>query len=134
MMALEIITALVIAFLLTLFCWAVHGKQGRKGGLVWHFMVIFLTTWAGGIWLRPLGPSVLGIHWLNFLMAGVVVTLIIEVYGSHHVPRGRQETLEMLANVEREKKMEEVAYVTLTVFLWVLVAVLAGLIVVRYLL
>jgi len=133
-MALEIITALVIAFPLTLFCWAVHGKQGRKGGLVWHFMVIFLTTWAGGIWLRPLGPSVLGIHWLNFLMAGVVVTLIIEAYGSHHVPKGRQETLEMLANVEREKKMEEVAYVTLTVFLWVLVAVLAGLILVRYLL
>lgn len=63
-----------------------------------------------------------------------MVTLIIEVYGSHHVPKGRQETLEMLADVERGKEMEEVAYVTLTVFLWVLMAVLIGLILVRYLL
>lgn len=70
---------------------------------------------------------------MNFLMVGIVVTLIIEVYGSHRVPKGRHETLDLLENMGREKEMEEVAYVTLTVFLWVLVAVLAGLILIRYL-
>ncbi|MGM0428629.1 MAG: hypothetical protein ACQEQ7_15505 [Thermodesulfobacteriota bacterium] len=133
MMGLQLITALVIALLMTLFCLLVHGRQGRKGGLVWHFLVIFLATWAGGIWLRAFGPSLWGVHWLNFLMVGIVVTLIIEVYGSHRVPKGRHETLDLLENMGREKEMEEVAYVTLTVFLWVLVAVLAGLILIRYL-
>lgn len=51
-------------------------------------VVLFLATWAGGIWLVPLGPRVWGAYWLGFLVVGILVALIIAAARASHAPAG----------------------------------------------
>jgi hypothetical protein len=105
---------------------------GRRTGLIWLFLVIFLATWAGGIWLKPFGPTLWGTHWLAFLLVGLVVFLFLIIVIPRKAPRGRYETLDMLDRIEQEKELEEVAYITLSIFFWILLSVLVIAIILRY--
>jgi hypothetical protein len=40
---------------------------GSSTGLALFFLIIFLSTWAGGIWVHPVGGLVGGVHWVPFL-------------------------------------------------------------------
>ena len=128
----ELVVSIVIASLLTGLYTLVTRGAGRRTGLMWLFLVIFLATWAGGIWLRSFGPTLWGVHWLVFLVAGAIVTLILIMIAPGKAPKGRHETLDMLDRIEREKELEQVTYVTLSIFLWVLLSVLVMAIILRY--
>ena len=104
----------------------------RRTGLIWLFLIIFLCTWAGGVWLRPFGPMLWGIHWLVFLLVGVVILLLLIIAIPAKLPRGRLETLDMLERIEQEKELKEVAYITLSIFFWILLSVLVIAIILRY--
>lgn len=128
----EFTVSLFIAFLMTGIYMILTRKSGRRTGLIWLFLIIFLSVWAGGMWLKPFGPTMWGVHWLTFLIAGIVVILLFFIFIPRKPPRGRNETIDMLDQVEREKEIEEIAYITLSLFFWLLLAILIIAIVLRY--
>lgn len=109
-------------------------KTGRRSGILWLFLIIFLTTWAGGIWIKPFGPTLWGVHWLTFVLIGIIIALLLVVTSPSPGPRGRKETINMLERIEKEKKLEKVTYVALGTLFWVLFGVLIVAILVRYIL
>jgi hypothetical protein len=82
--------------------------------------------------MKPFGPVLWGIHWLSFLFVGAVVALILAVAQSRPKPQGREETIEMLERMKQQREVEQVVWVTLTIFFWVLVLALLIAIIFRY--
>ena len=109
-----------------------QATKPRKTGLVWLFLMIFLATWAGGTWLKPFGPTLWGIHWLAFLLVGIIIVMFLVIFIPQKTPKGRQDTLDMLERIEQEKELEKVAYITLNIFFWVLLSALVIAIILRY--
>jgi hypothetical protein len=132
MMILEFVFALTIAFILTILFALIIPREGRRRGLFWFFWVIFLGTWAGGIWIRPVGPSLWGIKWLPFLLAGLLLTLLLGGHVTPRPPQNRRETLNMLERIAQEKKLDEITYVSLNLFFWVMVFIFIAVIITRY--
>ena len=133
----DFLVSLVVALILgALVVWGAR-RSGPFNGVLWLFLLILLATWAGGIWLRPFGPVILGVHGLTFVIAGVVVVLLLSIsrgYRFHRGPRGRHETLDMLERMEEDKARKRATYLSLGVMFWVLLAALASVILLRYLL
>lgn len=101
---LEFLAALVVALVLAgVFAYATRGR-GKKTGIFWLFLLIFLATWAGGGWARPFGPALFGVYWLTFILVGALFAFILAVFLPRKAPRGREETLEMLERMEEEKR------------------------------
>jgi hypothetical protein len=128
----EFFISFILAVLLAGLYMLVTRGAGRRTGLIWLFLIILLATWAGGVWLKPFGPTLWGIHWLPFILVGLVVFLFLIIVLPRKAPRGRQETLDMLERIEQEKELEEVAYITLSIFFWILLSVLLIAIILRY--
>ncbi len=125
--------ALIISLLLLVLFAATAGRGRQRKGLFWVFLVIFLFTWAAGIWIRPLGPVLWGTHWVTFLIAGITIALVLAVVGYKEAPSGRRETLEALENMEKGRELEQLAFVTLSLFFWMLLVLLVALIIFHYL-
>jgi hypothetical protein len=99
---------------------------------VWIFFIVtFLGAWAGGVWIGvwipPFGPTILNIHWLPFLLAGVVMGLLLLV-ASVRTRSPRDHTK------EKEGSKEEIEFSGAKLsglFIWTLLVILSvGLIVV----
>jgi hypothetical protein len=134
MAILDWIFSLIIGGAVTLLYFLATRKAGRRRGLFWVFLLIFLATWAGGVWLQPFGPVLWGVHWLAFVLIGVIIALFLAVTGPGPGPRGRKETIEMLERIDKERKLERATYVALGLLFWILFGVLAAAIFVRYIL
>jgi len=77
--------------------------KGPWNNLVLFFIVVFLSTWAGGIWLYPFGPYLWGIPWLPFLLAAFFITVLLIAV----IPPPEGTTVELVdqKKKEAEKKM-----------------------------
>lgn len=132
----DFLVALFVALIIGgLFVWFTR-RSGPVNGPAWLFLLILLATWAGGIWLKPFGPVVLGVHWFTFIIAGVIVVLLLSVsrgFRTRPGPRGRHETLDMLERIEEDKARKRAAYLSLGVMFWFLLVVLVTVILLRYL-
>ena len=129
----EFLFSLVIALILgTIFIFIIH-KKATCSGVFCVFFFLFLVTWAGGIWLKPFGPTWKEIYWLPYLLVGLFFVLLLMVFTPKRPPRNRRETLEMLDQIEQEKSMEKITYISVGLFFWVLLAILAAAILVYYL-
>jgi hypothetical protein len=55
------------------------GLRRRKWGIdIWFFsLVLFLFTWAGGVWLSPIGPYAWGVPISSFFLVGLLVALLL---------------------------------------------------------
>jgi len=91
-----------------------------------------LATWAGGIWIGPFGPSFKGVYWLPFLLVAVLVGFLLTALAPRRAPRGRIETLEMLEEIEQERKLEKLTYISFGLFFWIALFALITVIIVRY--
>ena len=129
----DLLIALTVAFFISAPLIIATGRRGRRKGIFWLFLIIFTATWAGGIWIRPFGPTFMGVPWSGFLVAGLVFVLILASFFPQKPPEGRQETLEMLEQIEQEDNFEQVVYITLNLFFWLLLCVLIIAIISRYL-
>ena len=128
----EFVISLLIAVIVTgVFLFLVR-QTGRRTGLLWLFLLVFLAVWAGGVWVRPFGPTLWGIHWVSFVLVGVLVILFLIIFMPKRPPRGRHETIDMLDRIQDEKNMEELAWITLSIFFWILLFGLVIAIVLRY--
>ena len=133
MFLLELLFAFIIALVLSALLVLILRREATQTGFLWLFLIIFLGSWAGGVWVRPFGPPLWGIHWLPFLSSGLIVALIFTVSAPQRPPRSRHETLKMLERIRREKEFKKVTYITLSSFFWVLLVVLIAAIIIRYL-
>jgi hypothetical protein len=75
-----IITESLFALAVALFLTAVFAVAGRQAKSRWRVilfsLVVFLGAWAGGIWITPVGPTILGVYWLSFFGVGLVLQLV----------------------------------------------------------
>jgi hypothetical protein len=130
--AAELVTALVTAGVLA-YLFAKHiRRRGRRSGFFWFFLLIFMVTWAGGIWLVPFGPMIMGIHWLPFALIGLLGALVISLLADRRYPANRHETIELLAQIQEERERDRMTYLSLSAVFWATLLVLAVAVVLRY--
>lgn len=127
MVFLDLIFALVIALVLTGIFAA--GFRGHKTAsvLVGFFILVFLITWAGGIWLSPIGYPAYGVNWIAFVVVGLIIALLITaLLPPARPPRTRREAIE-------QRREEEATLAMFDVFFWILIIGLALTIIAAYL-
>jgi hypothetical protein len=133
MYLIELIVSLVVALALSVGFVLATRNQGRRRGFLWLFLLIFVATWAGGIWLQPIGPTIGGIRWLQFLVSGLVIVGLMALFTPNRPPRSRRETLDKLAQLRNIKVLEQATYFALGILFWVILAGFIVAIVIRYL-
>ncbi len=122
----ELLFALLVALVLGGVLFVVLQRRPVGGPLPALMVILFLATWAGGLWLTPVGPPLWGVHVLSFVLVGMLVALLLTAVSPPRQPRTRGEAL-------RQAEARRDALRTLDGFFWVLVAVLLLGIAIRYL-
>ncbi|MBD3346647.1 MAG: hypothetical protein GF401_16450 [Chitinivibrionales bacterium] len=126
MILLEMLTALFFAaFFTALFSFAFRLGPGRE--MLFLFIIIFLLTWAGGLWLTPFGPYIWGVQIFPFLFFALMVALLIGAFSRPWFrPRTKREATQE-AEIRREER------IIVNGMIWVFIAFLIFAIIVRYL-
>lgn len=126
MLYIEFIIALIVAVALSLIFVFGFRRKGPWTNFYIFFLVIFLATWAGGLWITPIGPSIRGIFWLPYLMVGAIFALLLAAA----TPSASQTSIELKTKkqVKKEKKIET----ALSLFMWILIIALTAAIIVGY--
>jgi Ca2+/Na+ antiporter len=128
----EFLISLVVALVLcVIFALITRGKV-RRTGFVWFFLLVLVATWAGGVWIRPFGPAINDVRWLQFLVVGLLVILMFALFAPLKPPRGRHDTLDQLKEIARQKELTKVTYITLSIVFWVILVILILAIILRY--
>ncbi|MGW8303227.1 MAG: hypothetical protein ACWGNO_14210, partial [Desulfobacterales bacterium] len=109
----EFLISLVVALVLCVIVALVTRRRARRTGFVWFFLFVLMATWAGGVWIRPFGPAMGDIRWLQFLVVGLLVVLIFALFTPLKPPQGRRDTLDQLEEIARQKELTKVTYITL---------------------
>ena len=99
-------------------------EEGGWGAALILFAILFLTSWAGGIWLSPVGPQLFGAQWMPFVLMGFVVALLVAAMTPRR-PRNRVATVEAAA-------ADEVVTTTVTAFFWIFAVALIAAITLHY--
>ncbi len=131
MIIIELFFALAVSLFLTL-VFAVIGRQAKSRRRVSiFFLIVFLGAWAGGVWLGPVGPTLLGVYWLAFFAVGLIFALVLEAVAAFAAlppdkasgPASEEQT---------EKREEKAIESVLGVFFWILLLAFIGAIVLGY--
>ena len=121
--------ALIVALVFTIILVAIgRGNAYERGSWATAlvlFGVLFLTSWAGGIWLHPVGPQIFGAAWMPFLLMGFVIALLIAAMSPGHRPRNR-------VAAEEAAEAEEVVGTTVTAYLAIFAVCLIAAITLHY--
>jgi hypothetical protein len=128
----EFLAALAVALVLCVIFALVTRSHRQRTGFIWFFLLVLTATWAGGVWIRPFGPAWGDIRWLQFLVVGLLVVLMFALFAPLKPPKGRQETIDQLEEIARQKEFAKVTYITLGIMLWVVLAILVVAIAARY--
>lgn len=123
--------AVAIAFTAILFAVGRGGayEQGGWGAALVLFAILFLTSWAGGVWLNPVGPRLFGAEWMPFVLMGFVVALLVAAMSPARRPRNR---VEAQVQAQEAAAADEVVSTTLTAFFWVFAVALIAAITLHY--
>lgn len=122
MVLLDFVFAFVVAIALTIVFAGVFRSIG-PWALWWLFLVlVFLAAWAGGLWLTPVGPALLGRTWVPFLIAGFLFALLLAAASPAAPRRGAGQ-----------RAPEAEAVTQWSAFLWILVLALVLAVVSAYL-
>jgi hypothetical protein len=121
----------LVVFFIALLLAAIFGigirKQPIGADLGIFFLLLLLLTWAGGLWLAPIGPPVWGSPWLSFLLVGfLLVLLFAALTPPYRQPRNPRK-------VEQERQQAYQAAIAVNAFLWVLIISLILVIFIAYL-
>lgn len=128
-MLLHILFAIVVAVVFTAILAAIFGREGYEEG-AWAtalilFGILFLTSWAGGVWLTPIGPQLFGVPWLPFVLMGFVAALLLAAMSPGRPPRTPREARE-------QADAQEVVGTTASAFAWILAVCLIFAITIHY--
>lgn len=129
----EFLTSLAVALLLFVIFTLVTRSRIRRAGFVWPFLFVLMATWAGGVWIRPFGPVLAHIRWLQFLVVGLLAVLLAALFAPLKTPRNRHETLEQLEELPRQRQLEEMSNIALVIVFWIILCVLIWAVIANYL-
>ncbi len=127
MIAIDFLLALMLAVFMSIIFFVGFRRRRSKMGFIASFVLLFLLTWAGGIWLTPIGPPLWGeVYWLGFLGVSIVFALVLSAITPHH---------DEVAGADRDAAQEGLqAAALLGLFYWLLLLVLAAVILLHYVL
>jgi Ca2+/Na+ antiporter len=128
----EFLVSLVVALVLCVIVALVTRKKVRRTGFVWFFLFVLVATWAGGVWIRPFGPALSDVRWLQFLVVGLMVVLMFALFAPLKPPRGRHDTIDQLEEIARQKELTQVTYITLGILFWIVFVILIIAVIARY--
>ena len=123
----NLLCALLVSLGLSAVFIAAFRKRGPWGSSLF-FAVVFLASWAGGLWFAPLGPPIGGVHWVPFLIVGLIFALLLAAVVS---PTPPDTTVQLLK--KGEKGGEAKKSMVLGIYFWIMVCVLLVLVITRYL-
>jgi hypothetical protein len=67
--------ALIITFVIVL-VFSLFTRRSMNG--LWTlFLVVFLATWTGQLWIMPFGPVILGVSWIPLLVVALYLSVLI---------------------------------------------------------
>lgn len=130
----QIIISAIVAVILSLIFVVIFQRRLSWTATLWFLIITFLASWAGSLWLGPMGPSTRGVYWLPPLLVGFTAGLIFLIFAPRRAPKSRLETLEMLEEIQQTRDMERATNISFSVFLWVIMFTLLGAIIARYVL
>jgi hypothetical protein len=130
MMLYTLAYSLVLAFLLALLFSGLTKGAGPKSHF-WALFVIFgLSIWVASIWLTPAGPIWYGVAWVDLLVIGLLLVLLVgAASGAGRYPTvsrssySEEEEVDLVA----ESKKDTTAITMFGVFFWIFVASLVAL-------
>ena len=118
----DLIFALVIGLVFTAIFSLIFRRTGPWASFFVFFVIISLAAWAGGVWLRPMGPPLLGVFWIPFLIFGFIFAILMAAAAPSRNYRSR-----------RKIEGDQVVIAAFDVFFIVLIGVLVASIIVGYL-
>jgi len=121
----DFFVALLIAALLTAIFGGLLGGHRTAGALIFFFVVLLFGTWAGGLWLTPMGPIWSGGSWISFIFVGLFFALILAAA----IPPRRNRS----AADDVSDEAETASLVAFGIFFWILIGGLIVAIISRYL-
>jgi hypothetical protein len=127
MLIADLLFAFVIALLLTgLFSYGFR-KRDPWGNTFVFILLLFLLIWATGVWIPPFGPTIYDVAWIPMIVMGFIFILLFAAA----IP----ESPEMIRRRQAKPTpaVGEPAIVVLGGFLWLLLIVLLGAVILGYL-
>lgn len=132
MMWTSILVALAIAIVITLVLvgllgWRRPGAVGTESAVlsgVFFFVLLFLGTWALGVWITPYGPLAFGVPWLGWLAVALLITLLLGVASPGRSARRTRASTPGTATTAGELAASDVAAAGFGILFWALVIAL----------
>lgn len=118
---LKFIVALFAAVMLAGIFVIARRRKITQTDLFLIFIVIFLSSLAGGIRIKSNEPIVGEVNWVLFWWAGIIFVLFLAVYFHWKPPSSRHETLQMLERIKKEKIWGQFTYITLSLLFCALI-------------
>ena len=109
-----IFVALITAFLLTLLFSRSFSNKGPFGGLLLFFLIIFLSTWSGQLWVQPVTKPIWGIDWGLLLFTATIFSVMMMAL-STPVSKDERDSMELV-----NKKTG----IAVGLFFWILIILL----------
>lgn len=118
----ELLMALIISLFFTIVL-TISGKKNRSWKkILVLFLILLFASWAGGIWITPVGPEFLGIYWLSFFVVALITALILETVSSLHAAPSDIDSTETRDKVEALEILVGTSFlILLIVFIFVIV-------------
>lgn len=125
----EFLIALFVAAILTGIFYMI-GRVGPWSGFMWFFLLILLVSWAGGVWVESIGPTIGGVAWIPFVIFGLLLAILLAAAIPPRKPRNLTEVKE---EIQRENAVEDFAVVAINAFFIILIVSLVASVAVNYL-
>ncbi len=132
MFIVELLASVVFAVMASTLSVYLLKQSGVRMATAWLFTLVVLATWAGGIWIRPMGPDIGGLFLLPFMVAAGLAVLIVMAVARRPGPRNRRETIAILEHERRKKDMQAVTTLSLNLLFYFLVILFTIAIIVHY--
>jgi hypothetical protein len=128
MFIIDVLFALLMAGIFTLIFAVAFRRPGPWSSVLAFFLVLFLASWAGGLWISPTGPAFIGIFWVPILLVALLVALLLASVGPQ-----RPQRVETISEAQAKDRQRETTLRAFDAFFWALVIGFAIVIVLGYL-
>lgn len=113
MFIIHFLVAFFVALFITGLFLLVFHRQRRCPVFIF-FLIVFLGTWVGGVWMVPIGPTIWNVYWMPFFFAGLIFALLLAAA----LPMG---SFRFRSYNKKQLEKEKVAKAVLRSFFWVLI-------------
>jgi hypothetical protein len=131
----DLLFVVAIAILLTVIFGSGYRERGAAS-FIMYFVILALGIWAIGGWIDPFGPTLFGVYFLTFSIAGLFLAILIAAIATPYDQRERaaKEAAYQRAAVENpnQQAAEDDVAVGFSIFFWILIIGLVIAITVNY--